>query len=240
MNSIIKEAAAEVASAGAQTMVAHWGTRLAARLVPGTGWALLAYDGISLGGAAYETVTGNRFSDTAVGSVATKYTDAVDKVATTAGNAAFTGVSNVLSFVGMTKASQFVSNDARYFIMGDNAKPADPAAVAMAKTQPTKAVDHDLPIADACAPTRADREKIAHPGATSRSLTLGEATTLVDTPTGRIDPDRARNAQTRIASLISASQEPSTLDQIAALAIAAKSSAPPASGRRANSSIELG
>jgi len=240
MSSLVQEAATEVASAGAQTMVAHWGTKLAARLVPGTGWALLAYDGISLGGAAYEAISGKRFQDTAIGGVATKYTDAVDKVASSAGNAAFTSVSSVLSFVGMKKAANFVSNDARFFLMGENAKPPEPEATAIAKTTPVPANDRDLPTADALPLSPSDRAKIKDPAPASRHFSLAEAAQQVDAPLGRIDPQRAETAQARLASLISASEQPSTLDQIAALAIATKRATAQPPGRRAPHSIELG
>ena len=50
MSTVSQELVGAAAQAGAAQLATHWGTRIASRLVPGAGWALLAYDGISLGG----------------------------------------------------------------------------------------------------------------------------------------------------------------------------------------------
>jgi len=239
MSTVTQELAGAAAQAGAAQLATHWGTRIASRLVPGTGWALLAYDGISLGGSVYETVTGQKFAETRIGGVATKYTDAVDAVAAKAGNAAFTGVSAVLSFAGMNKAAAFVATDARYFVMGENASPAAgpsrDATPSFAKTKPQAVTDRDLPSTDIKPLTAADATKIAAPAIDGPSLSLAEASARVDHVEAAINPERAGASQMRLASLISGSQSPSQLDILAALAIQNTPDVRPAAAPRTTS-----
>ncbi|HRY01491.1 MAG TPA: hypothetical protein P5256_00075 [Beijerinckiaceae bacterium] len=243
MSTVSQELVGAAAQAGAAQLATHWGTRIASRLVPGAGWALLAYDGISLGGSVYETVTGEKFADTRIGGVATKYTDAVDSVAAKTANAAFTGVSAVLSFAGMNKAAAFVSNDARYFVMGENASPAAgpnrDATPSLAKTKTQPVADRDLPSTDVRPLSPTDAKKIAAPAVDGPTLSLAEASARVDQVEGAITPERANASQMRLASLISGSQSPSQLDILGALAIQNSRDVRPASPRAASNGIEL-
>jgi hypothetical protein len=232
---------ADLARGGALAVATQWGARIGARLIPGAGWALLAYDGASLTSAVYEGVTGEKFADTKVGAVTEKYTHAVEAVASTAGNAGFTGASALLSFCGMKDAARFVDRDARFFVMGETGEkataPHKDAEPRFAALRETTATESDLPTTDAQPTSGADRARIAAAGrgfAEGPALTLEQASARSTRPTAHLDPIRAEASRDRIQWLIASSEAPSELDKLAALAIEASDRQRPPQHPRAN------